>query len=673
MEVRAISTVEQDALHLDNASANPRTLDSLAKTGVTDGRTAALPVLALLGVALPLYFLAGVQGYLFYLEPVELIPTYACAWLILAMAIALPYVLIFSILKVLGRRSPQGLAYRLVTGITVSLSAAMVIAALLYSMVSWLRSFGLLTGTFVLFYLVVATVGLAVLIAATRWAGYLYEWLSFVPVGLTLLGGASVVSLTFFNWAHDDAAITQSAEVPAGAPNIVLLTIDALSAPHMSLYGAARPTTPALSAFAQTAMTFENAYANGNFTTPGVTSILTGTRPWSHRALQLSGWPLADARRNSLPAVLSRRGYQLGYVSTNPVAGPRKLGLGDYFQFASSDRILGPALCSDHYASRLKYLCSASQLHLFAQCAVLLRTLSRSSGNLDFDPRLAIEPALAWLHAVDKSRPVFIWVHLFPPHSPYAAPKPWLGMFDKSAAARLSATSETRWLYLYSELPPQRTSTLQARYEESVRYVDYYAADFLRQAQQILGSNTAIIVTADHGESFGHGYGAHTGPGLFDEIIHVPLIIKLPRQESRIASPVVAEQVDIAPTLASLIGIRAPKSWEGKSLLDAWSPVSAERADPAYSMNFEENRVRAALTTGAVSVIDGNWKLIHYMGILHYPDMPKRQDELYDLSSDRRELVNRANTEPIVHERLLTLIQAQLREHGGRVKTDAAR
>src|SRR6185312_1050135 len=161
----------------------------------------------------------------------------------------------------------------------------------------------------------------------------------------------------------------------------------------------------------------------------------------------------------------------------------------------------------------------------------------------------------------------------------------WLGRFDSSSAARTIAETEPDWAYTLSRAPAARLRTLEARYDESVAYVDHYAGLFLQRAQQLLGPDTVVVVTADHGESFHHGYGAHTGIGLFNEIIHVPLIVKLPGQTQPLRNTRVVEQVDIAPTLAQLAGITPPPSWEGRSLLGAWDHSGADPlpAKPAFS------------------------------------------------------------------------------------------
>ncbi|HEY2590751.1 MAG TPA: sulfatase, partial [Steroidobacteraceae bacterium] len=545
---------------------------------------------------------------------------------------------------------------------------------LVYCLQAWLGTFG---HSLAVPYAVVLAVGVALGLAATLTAGgrTRVRTLSGIGAACTVAGAITVASLPVFGWHHDVLRTVASSPAP-NRPNILLLTIDALSAQHMSLYGATRPTTPNLTAFAQQATTFDRAYADGNFTTPGIASILTGTRPWTHRALQLPVWALDPTRRSSLPALLSRSGYRLGYVSTNAHAGGAAQGFGGYFQFSRTDRTDELTFCTDGLSRYLRFICAASEVPPVAELDHLVDVLRGPRGNLEYDPRLAIDPALAWLAGADRDKPIFLWVHLFPPHSPYAAPAPWLGRFDASPKARDAAHTQPSWGWLESDLPAERVHTLEARYDESVAYVDHYAGDFLRQAQALLGPNTVVVVTADHGESFAHGYGAHTGPGLYDEIIHVPLIVKLPSQSVGRRSEVLAEQVDIAPTLAEIAGLSSPADWEGRSLLGECSAEEAESrtvagisaAPPIFSMSFEQNPRLAALKTGSVAVIDGKWKLVHYMGALHYPKMPALQDELYDLAADPGEQVNRAVEQPAVVQRLRELIDAELARHGGPVR-----
>ncbi len=690
-------------------SASGRTAPAGERSGLPEAarawRIAALPALALLGVALPLTFATHTEPFLFEFRAIDLLPIYATAWLILAVA-ALPVWIILT-LGLAGLERPRRAPFpRFARGLRIALimlAAVIVVEALIFCLETWLGTFG--HG-----FAVPEAVGLAFgaavgLTAALTASGRSAVHTVTTVAGVcTALGAISLVSLPVFGWRHDAVRLASN---PAGAyapsatgrgappaaspgaaaavgnaraadgpgadrPNILLLTIDALSAPHMSLYGAERPTTPNLAAFAQHATTFDRAYANGNFTTPGIASILTGTRPWLHRALQLPVWPRDGTRRTSLPAVLSASGYRLGYVSTNAHAGGAAQGFGPFFQFARTDRTDELSLCTDGLSRYLRFICAAAEVPPVEELNRLIdRLRGPRSGNLEYDPRLAIHPALAWLSAVDHDKPIFLWVHLFPPHSPYAAPPPWLGRFDPSPLARDAAHTQPSWGWLESRLPPTRVRTLEARYDESVAYVDYYAGEFLRRAQELLGPNTVVVVTADHGESFAHGYGAHTGPGLYDEIIHIPLIVKLPGQTVGRRSAALAEQVDIAPTLADITGIKSPADWEGYSLLgecSATEPQSHASDRPAFSMSFEQNPRLAALRTGSVAVIDGRWKLVHYMGALHYPFMPPLHDELYDVIADPGERVNRAAEEPAVVQHLRQLIDQEMARYGGPVR-----
>jgi arylsulfatase A-like enzyme len=635
-------------------------------------RVAALPVLAVLGIVLPLTFPSLLDQYLYYFRAPELLPVYATAWVILA-ALCLPAFLLAA-LALWGlqraRAAPWVALHGILCVLLFAAAAAVVVETVLYSLFTWLQTFAIHWGNPAdTGWMLAAAVGLALaLVPRGRRA---IAKLRVLALTLTVIGALSLASLPVFAWRYPSSATaadaTRAPLAGSSRPNIILLTIDALSASHMSLYGAARPTTPMLAQFAQGATTFDRAYASANFTTPGVASILTGTRPWTHRALQLPVWPRDVTRWDSLPALLSHSGYRMGYVSTNAHAGAAALGFGGYFQFSRTDRTRDLTVCTDRLAALLRYVCAASEVPLIVEAERLGDRLRGGPGNGHYDPRLATRPALAWLSKVDRTRPVFLWVHLFPPHSPYAAPAPWLGRFDPSPNLRNTASTEPHWGYLQSAVADAEVRTLEARYDESVAYVDHYAGEFLDSALALLGENTIVVVTADHGESFAHGYGGHTGPGLYDEIIRVPLIIKLPGQRVARRSEALAEQVDIAPTLAAIAGLTPARAWEGRSLLDACAatdPAPHQPERPVFSMNFEQNPRHAALTTGSVAVIDGRWKLVHYMGRLHYPLMPKLHDELYDLAADPAERTDVAQHQPQEVSYLRGLIDAQLARHG---------
>lgn len=642
---------------------------------------AALPVVLLLGITLPLIFLVRIEQYLYYLRPVELLPTYATAWLLLAALSVLPFMIAVLVLWTLRSSGVQWLS-RIVTVLLFWTAAAVAIIALLFDSVVWFRTFSPLArqgvDSSIGAGLVAVAFALALPLAITQRGRGVLLALRTPAALMTALGGVCMLSLPFFRWDHAGAAraavseSTAQSALPRARPHILLLTIDALSAQHMSLYGATRPTTPNLDAFGLGAAVFDRAYANANFTSSSVPSILTGTRPWTHRAFHIFSWPIVEARRASLPAELARAGYLTGYVATNSYAGASRNGLGPYFTFGRSDQVPIALQCPDRAATALPYECPASQILplLFVQKLWIRLQSSFVVGktNRHYDPSQATQAALAWLQTADKSHPVFLWLHLFPPHAPYATPDPWLGRFDGSADARDLDSTDPDEMYLFRDIAPEHVHVLEARYDESVQYVDHYAGEFLTEALKVLGDNTVVVVTADHGESFANGYGGHGGPGLYESIIHVPLIIKLPNQTNALRFSTLVEHVDIAPTLAALAGISPPASWEGRSLLPLWNADTSMPGlppTPAFTMNFEENHFRSALGTGSLAVIDGHWKLVQYLGALHYPQMPPLNDELYDLLSDPGETTNRASDQAGEVKYLRNLGALELARHGG--------
>jgi arylsulfatase A-like enzyme len=642
-------------------------------------RLGTLPAVMLMGVTLPCIFLVRIEQYLYYLRPIELLPTYATAWVLL-VALSVPIALAGTAALGLTRLRMLHGSRSLVVSLLLWAAAVAVLIALILAGLAWMQTFESIRKAGLDSSMGVAIGSLAmaaaVPIALTRRGRRALYKLVPIATLLMVLGGLSTVSIVLFSW---DTGVKRAAsgEVSApsaqtGAPHIVLLTIDALSAQHMSLYGAQRQTTPLLDAFAKQASVFERAYANSNFTTSGISSILTGTRPWTHRAFQIFSWPNVGTRRDSLPAELERAGYSTGYVATNSYAGASRLGLGPYFGFAASDRVPMDLPCPDRLAAVLPYACPASQLLPLLLAEKLWfkvrATTPAMVSNRHYDPSEAVQTALAWLKTVDKSRPVFLWLHLFPPHAPYAAPAPWLGRFDPSTEGRDIEGTDPVDNFAFRELTPQRVRLLDARYDEAVQYVDSYAGAFLTEALATLGDNTAVVIMADHGESFANGYGGHGGPGLYDSIVHVPLIVRLPHQTGALRMTAPVEQIDIAPTLAALAGLTPPASWEGQSLLPLWHEDQTAASAPSrtvFTMNFEENSDTAALTTGALAVVQGSWKLIQYLGPLHYPNMPLLPDELYDLAGDPGETTNRAADSAAVHERLSELAAAELGRHGG--------
>jgi arylsulfatase A-like enzyme len=325
--------------------------------------------------------------------------------------------------------------------------------------------------------------------------------------------------------------------------------------------------------------------------------------------------------------------------------------------------------CLDALANHAHYLCTAATNPLINISYAVVVRLAGATGVMRLNPHSDLQQIVAratrWIAGLER-RPVFMWVHFFPPHAPYAAPKPWLGQFDPSPAARGASTSVPARLFDASSEPAGRISTLESRYDESIAYLDHYFGQLISAIRENLGPNTAILLTADHGESFDHGYGDHGGVMLYEELIHIPLIVELPNATAAtLWRDDLSSQIDVAPTIAAIAGVAASPSWAGRSLLEL--PNSSEPRT-MFAMNFEQNGSRGRLTTGAVAAVQSNWKLVRFLGEPQYPNMPPLQTQLFDLAEDPNEHRNLAAIYPNFVAKLSAQIDEQLAIHGNAVR-----
>ena len=219
-----------------------------------------------------------------------------------------------------------------------------------------------------------------------------------------------------------------------------------------------------------------------------------------------------------------------------------------------------------------------------------------------------VDSALAWLNQHPQG-PFFLWLHFYDPHDPYDPPPPFKAQYAASP------------------------------YDGEIAYVDSAVGKLLTTLRSRgLYDQSLIVVVADHGEAFGeHGEWSH-GLFLYDETIHVPLLIKLPATgsvhsliESRVGL------VDIAPTLLQEVGIAAPAAMQGQSLLELMKPKSNAAAQDRPEYAETDYPYRAFGWSSLRS-----WRAGKYL----YIDAPQR--ELYDQPLDPEAAHNLANSAPSV-------------------------
>jgi len=323
------------------------------------------------------------------------------------------------------------------------------------------------------------------------------------------------------------SALSFAAAAPR--PNVILITLDTTRADRMGFLGSTRGLTPNLDAMAKQGIVFSRAYAHVPITTASHTTILTGTYPQFNHVNDF-GIPIS-ARLPYLPDLLHQHGYHTGAFVGSLILDPLD-GTAPGF-----DRGF------DVYDAGF---------HLRRHGADRYQTVERRA-------EVVVNHALAWLSQLPNG-PFFLWVHLYDAHDPYDPPEPY-----KSR---------------YASQP----------YDGEIAYADSAVGKLLDALRKhSLYDETMIAVLADHGESLGaHGENTH-GIFLYDETLHVPLLIKLPL--NRAAGKHVEMRVglvDVAPTILEESGIGIPKEVQGESLVGMLKPaapgVAATPEDrPAYA------------------------------------------------------------------------------------------
>ncbi|MFH1279740.1 MAG: sulfatase [Candidatus Eisenbacteria bacterium] len=378
-------------------------------------------------------------------------------------------------------------------------------------------------------------------------------------------------------------------------PNVLLVSLDNLRADGLGCYGAERPTSPAIDAFARECVLFENAHSQSPYTLPSHASFLSSRYPSVNHA---------SIRGNRLPAarVLGTELFR--------EAGYRTFGIVD------------TPFLTDRYGLEQGYD------HFVGW--------GRGGAHIVPAARSRLEKTVG--------TPFFFFVHIYDIHAPYAKDPEYRKMFldfDYGGSVSSEGHVLARWQKMKKEgedpgfeIAEEDGRYLEALYDGGIRSTDDLLVGLLDDISKgPLGENTIVIITADHGEEFlEHGQVLHDD--LYRTLTHVPLLIRLPggvRGGTRIPDPV--GLIDLLPTLIDLTGIPAPVRLDGRSLVPLIE--GGERPDRPVFGEMPRGG-------GRVAVVRGRWHLVgHPDGerweLYRYGEDPFEQ---VDLSADRPELVD---------------------------------
>lgn len=384
-------------------------------------------------------------------------------------------------------------------------------------------------------------------------------------------------------------------------PNLLVIVIDAQRADHVSSYGYGRSTTPGLDAFFARGVRFANAVAASNRTSTSMASFWTGQLPSRHRVFRRGD--VLPQRFATLAELLTARGYRTAAWCPNPSLD-RKLGHAQGWQ-SYDDEIMedtgGPAWQRWETATAI----NAAALPWIAE-----------------KPR---QPFLAWLHYRDV-------------HGPYVPPPPYDTMFPaKTKRAMSPAEVAARPGYLTLAGDGNDLQYYVSRYDGDTRYADDKIAGLLAELDRrgVL-ANTVVVVTADHGEAFlDHGQWNHDET-LYQEELHVPLVIVRPGTRPRVVERVVSS-LDLFPTLLELAGA-PPVPSDGQSLV----PL-LDGDDARYTRQRAHSESRGRWGSIQQATRDARWKVVFNDSLAAW--FLGSPLELYDLRADPGERHDLADTE----------------------------
>jgi len=388
--------------------------------------------------------------------------------------------------------------------------------------------------------------------------------------------------------------------------NVVLISIDTLRADHLGCYGYPRNTTPRVDAFRRDAILFEQAVAQAPSTLPSHASIFTSLLP-SHHGASVANSSGVDPGAVTLTEILKREGYE-----TASFNGGIQL-----------DPLYGLARGFDTYVSARPSVASAE---------VLVDPVDR------FDH--AVTKAMEWMRD-RKAEPFFLFLHTYETHHPYTPDPALLALMDPDYEGSMPDDIEVDLLKRINhgeiEIDDADLEHVIAAYDAELRSVDAAfgkLVDFLRQ--EGLYDDAVVLVTSDHGEEFGeHGFVGWHSHSLYDELLRVPLLVKLPG--SRGGGRSVAAQVrgiDLAPTILDELGLTIPESFEGKSLLPA---IAGSGDVPEYAVSQKD----VPIPDEEASIRTLAWKWSRGR-LFHLPSDPLEMTDVSQANLDTAQALSRA-------------------------------
>lgn len=388
--------------------------------------------------------------------------------------------------------------------------------------------------------------------------------------------------------------------------NIVLITIDALRADHCSFMGYCRETTPTLDEMAREGLYFENAIAPGVATLNSMSGIFTG----DYFLGDSSDFRTAREEtirkfrtRETLAKALSQIGFSTGAFTPNAYTSRYfgfDKGFNDFHDLSiehrNKDFKQSVVQMIERFIPEQKRRTNVASIRY-----LILKEKACKPWENYYDQ------ILNWVKKIDK--PFFLWIHLLATHHPYLTPRKfrkwgnWFDMYLYSWKVRAA-----NW---HPTLSEEDREKLINTYDDSILYADAFVN---KLHKDLRNEDPIFVIHADHGDGFGeHGFYGHNQNALYEELIHVPLVIYNGNVKGKVEMPF--SLLDLHPTI--LVLIQNENKPATKSFLH-------DSKDWVISKVFDQNGRKLAVRTK-------NWKFITGQN---------ETDELYHLKEDPQEQEN---------------------------------
>jgi arylsulfatase A-like enzyme len=387
--------------------------------------------------------------------------------------------------------------------------------------------------------------------------------------------------------------------------NVLFIVIDTLRASRLGCYGYGKPTTPTLDRLAAQGARFTRCFAPGVPTTPAHTTMFTGLHPLTHNIVTHGGQADLDRKTPLLAELLQNAGCTTAAVDNLYSLKPWFARGYEFYINPASRRKLGLLVSCEEINAR----------------------------------------AIPWLKAHAREK-FFLFLHYWEPHTPYLPPERYRSFYPKDrdpfAPEHTNFAPIKRqpfWgmfgdTWFHKLGPVTDAEYIASLYDAEIRHVDDGIAELLDALDANgLADDTLVVLTGDHGESLYQHDIFFDHHGLYEDVIHVPLLLRHPGRitPGRTLTPMV-QHLDIAPTLLEAAGAKAPEAMEGRSL---WPLATGQTDEGGWErvVCCESTwQSKWALRTETTKFILSREPDFH--------NMPPR--ELYDLTSDPEETRNLA-------------------------------